>query len=221
MCRLFAVRATEPFPVKAAFHTLSAQSHEHKDGWGLAQYDSGEPMLERDVAAAYASNRFAELSATLRSANLLVHLRLASVGEVVERNSHPFRHDRWTFAHNGTVKKFQSAPGLVEERIAPELRPLIRGETDSERCFYLFLTHLKGGTEAADVTRALRQDPARCRTAVRRARQRPPIAQLHGHRRPNYRSDQARPNPVSCGKTGASPHRQRTTRCVTRLGRDR
>lgn len=161
MCRLFAVRAAAPFAVHHAFESLKHHSREHKDGWGLALFDGGgEPHIERDIAAAHASARFDALSKSLHAKNLIVHLRLASVGEVVERNSHPFRHDQWAFAHNGTVKRFAYAPGLVEERIDPQLRPLIRGETDSERCFYLFLTHLGSGTTAHDVSKAL------CRTML-------------------------------------------------------
>src|SRR5262249_34540032 len=56
-------------------------------------------------------------------------------------NAHPFTHGRWAFAHNGTLHAFDRHRAAIEALIAPDYRTF-RGETDSERCFGLFLTRL-------------------------------------------------------------------------------
>jgi glutamine amidotransferase len=52
---------------------------------------------------------------------------------------------RWVFAHNGTVARYKRSRAVREALLAalsPERRARLRGETDSERCFQLFLTRL-------------------------------------------------------------------------------
>jgi glutamine amidotransferase len=73
------------------------------------------------------------------------------VGAVELRNSHPFLYGRWSFVHNGTLKDFERHRASVEALIRPELRTNIRGTTDSERCFHIFLTRLgaRGALEGA------------------------------------------------------------------------
>jgi glutamine amidotransferase len=47
------------------------------------------------------------------------------------------------FAHNGTVARFKASDRVrarVESAIDPDLRARLCGETDSERCFFLFLS---------------------------------------------------------------------------------
>ncbi len=58
--------------------------------------------------------------------------------------------------------------GPLEERIAPGLRAELRGETDSERCFLLFLTRLRRlceveGADAASAASALTETVAAVR----------------------------------------------------------
>src|SRR5204863_8103715 len=68
----------------------------------------------------------------------------------------PFQRGAWLFAHNGTVPEWEPVRGGLEELIDPALRLDLRGETDSERCFLLFLTRLRQrcDVEAADVDSA-------------------------------------------------------------------
>lgn len=155
MCRLFAIRSVEPIRVDRAFAALKDRSHEHKDGWGVALFDDGPPTIETSIKAAHACHRFEELGSSLSTKSMLTHIRLASQGDVSERNAHPFQHRNWAFMHNGTLQNYDARHQQIEELIDPEYRSLLRGETDSERCFYLFLTHLKGAaTPTAQVLAA-------------------------------------------------------------------
>ncbi|MGC4116089.1 MAG: class II glutamine amidotransferase [Myxococcales bacterium] len=146
MCRMLAVRSARPVKIEdllvQAPNSLSQLSHEHRHGWGLAVYVDGEPKVARGSRAAWQDPMFEEIAATLEGRSLLAHVRKASVGNVQLENSHPFRHGRWLFAHNGTVQDFDTIRPAFEALIAPEYRALIRGTTDSERCFALFLSWL-------------------------------------------------------------------------------
>ena len=147
MCRLFGFRSNVPTPVHRSLVTqknsLLHQSREHKDGWGIASYgDAPLPAVAHGLGAAHMDPDFERVSSLVASRTVVAHVRLASVGSVELRNAHPFLHGRWSFVHNGTVKRFAQHQAELEARIRPDLRALMQGATDSERCFYLFLTHL-------------------------------------------------------------------------------
>ncbi|PTL77266.1 class II glutamine amidotransferase [Vitiosangium sp. GDMCC 1.1324] len=147
MCRLFGFRSSVPTAVHPSLVTeknsLLQQSREHKDGWGIATYEAGErPLVAHGLGPAYCDPDFERVSSRVSSRTVVAHLRLASVGAVEKRNAHPFHHGRWCFVHNGTLKNFARHKAVVEALIRPELLANIQGATDSERCFYLFLTRL-------------------------------------------------------------------------------
>jgi predicted glutamine amidotransferase len=155
MCRIFAVRSVEPWPVAPAFESLQRLSVQHKDGWGVVDFDGESAREHRDTCAAHASETFHALTRNLRSRNLLAHIREASVGGARADNTHPFCNGRWVFCHNGTVRGFHAQPQPLEERIDPKWRACMKGDTDSERCFYLFLTYLGDATDLPSVAKAL------------------------------------------------------------------
>src|SRR5215813_7542719 len=142
MCRLFGFRSNKPTGVHRSLLTeknsLRAQSAEHRDGWGIAYYAGTLPEVAHGIGPAHSDPEFERVSSLLSSHAVLAHVRLASIGAVHLRNAHPFQHGRWSFAHNGTISNFHKAQGSLEAKIDPEFLPLLRSETDSERCFYLF-----------------------------------------------------------------------------------
>ncbi|MDX2014277.1 MAG: class II glutamine amidotransferase [Myxococcaceae bacterium] len=157
MCRLFAVRAERPVRVRRAFDALKKQALEHKDGWGIARFDSDPPHLEVNVTPAHQCARFHQLGEELATQSLITHIRLASVGSVTERNAHPFYARGWAFMHNGTVARFKEHRARIEQHIAPHHLAQVQGETDSETCFALFRTVLDGVPDPGldDIKRAL------------------------------------------------------------------
>lgn len=142
MCRVFGVLAQHPVPVARAFRALQAQSKEHKDGWGVVRFGGDGMHVERGLEPAWQSDPFARLGDTLQPRALLAHIRLASVGPVTLENNHPFVDDAWAFVHNGTVKNFEAHQGELESLLPTPRRHLLRGQTESERCFHLFRTFL-------------------------------------------------------------------------------
>jgi predicted glutamine amidotransferase len=155
MCRIFAVRSREPWAVAPAFESLKKLSVVHKDGWGVVRFDDATTAHHRDICPFHASEEFHALTKNLRSKNLLAHIREASVGGAHPDNTHPFANGRWVFCHNGTVRGYDTHPGPLDALISEKWKAQIKGQTDSERCFYLFLTHLEGATSLDAVCAAL------------------------------------------------------------------
>jgi predicted glutamine amidotransferase len=162
MCRMFAVRSEEPVRVTQAFAGLRRLAVEHKDGWGLARFDDATPTIETALAAAHECPRFLALGEAVETRSLLVHIRKASVGSVHPDNTHPFVARGWAFMHNGTLSQFEARRADLEQELAPRWRTSLKGETDSERCFGLFLTYLD------DIARPTARDVARTLARVMR-----------------------------------------------------
>lgn len=149
MCRLFGQRADPDFdvcePLCGAHNALRTQSHRHPHGWGIGWYVGRVPVIRRGLVPAHADDGFVKAARSARSHLVLAHVRDASIGPIAAENTHPFAAGQWLFAHNGTVARYRRSERVraaIEAEIAPRLRSRIRGETDSERCFYLFLTRL-------------------------------------------------------------------------------
>lgn len=149
------MRSDVPVRVDRAFEGLQRLAEEHRHGWGVAHFDGRQPWLETSVVSAQACPRFERLGEEVATTSLLAHIRLASVGEVDERNNHPFLGEGWAFMHNGTLRRFDRHRAELEREIAPAWRGRLRGHTDSERCFALFLTYLDGAV-APDLDQATR-----------------------------------------------------------------
>jgi len=153
MCRLFGQHAPREIDRAEALcreeNALRFQSHKHPHGWGIAWWVGRQVWVRRGLLPAHADEGFVAAAQEACSRVVLAHIRDASVGPVVEENTHPFVHGRWVFAHNGTVARFKASDRVraaIEAEIDREYRDALRGETDSERCFYLVLTRLSART---------------------------------------------------------------------------
>jgi len=154
MCRLFARISAHPYPATFGFletdDSLAVQSRREPDGYGIGTFTRhGQAEVVRRAKAAYQDRRFAQEAHELRSGIFVAHIRFATNGEDLERNTHPFvQHDR-IFAHNGVVHGLDE----LEARLRPEYRSLIGGETDSERVFALITQEIDD--HGGDVTAGL------------------------------------------------------------------
>jgi len=159
MCRLYAMHANEPTRVECglvkAQNALMAQSksdmkgYAHGHGWGVADYNNGLPLLEKQTWAAFHGEHFARKAARIYARTVVAHVRRATVGGTSMENTHPFHHGKWIFAHNGTVPNFDLVRPLILEHMDPLHRVEIMGTTDSEHVFRylmsLFLRHPERG----------------------------------------------------------------------------
>jgi predicted glutamine amidotransferase len=171
MARLFGLIGNRPdLAARAlAFESgvLRARSKGPPLGWGLGFYQGGEVLMRRRPIDERPEIDVASLAADVRADLLIGHVRHATVGALRTENTHPFRYRQWLFAQAGTVSEFD----LVRDRLVasvPEfLRGSIRGDTDAEVFFHVFLSFLHdagrlndGLVEATMVREALRSSLA-------------------------------------------------------------
>src|ERR1700761_9457213 len=110
MCRLFAMSGGRT-PVPATFwlleapDSLSEQSRREPDGTGLGYFDdNGRPVVSKQAVAAFHDADFSREATEVHSRTFVAHVRYASTGGLVERNTHPFEQDGRLFAHNGVIE---------------------------------------------------------------------------------------------------------------------
>jgi glutamine amidotransferase len=160
MCELFGLTCNKPVGVGFTWRGFLARGFKHKNGWGVAFYPDGlsacvikEPKPSTDSPMA----KFLKSANIVRSRIVISHVRTASRGGVVYRNTHPFVRElfgrEWVFAHNGTITGEMPKPRFYE--------PI--GETDSEHAFCLILDRLRDlgrGASLHEVAEAV-EDEAR------------------------------------------------------------
>jgi predicted glutamine amidotransferase len=134
-CQLLGMNCATPTDFKFSLEGFCKRGGEtdiHSDGWGLAFYqkdgggdgddtdtdDSGGVVRQfHDVEAASTSPLARDLCSTkssIRTNNMMGHIRYATVGHVNLANVHPFCREmwgiEWCFCHNGEVPLFSSHP---------------------------------------------------------------------------------------------------------------
>lgn len=134
-------------------------------GWGVGFYQAGEILLKRRPIDDRAEISLVDLTHDLRADTLVAHVRLATVGAPRTENTHPFRYRQWLFANTGTVESFDKLRGRLTEQLPQFLHRDVRGETDSELVFHLFLSFLH---DAGQLDRPA-VEPAVAREALRSA----------------------------------------------------
>jgi len=150
MCRLYGFRASEPTKVECtlvhAQNALMVQSRQdlagysHAHGWGVATYEDHQPHIERQAWAAYHGEHFQRAAARIYAETVLAHVRRATVGPPAPENTHPFTEGSWALIHNGTVPNFDRVREPMLAAMTAPQRSAIRGVTDSEHLFRLFLS---------------------------------------------------------------------------------
>ena len=145
MCRLMGyVAPSETTLVEiagAGFTEFAGLSAKHGDGWGVSSVDtSGKPTLILEPSRAKESAKFADVAASHSADAAILHLRWATSGlSIKEGNTHPFIYDGISFMHNGGVLP----PESLDPFIDADLFAHMRGETDSEKYFFLIITEMR------------------------------------------------------------------------------
>jgi len=116
-------------------------------GWGVGFYQGGEILLKRRPIDDRTELSMVEMTRELRADVLIAQVRLATVGAPRTENTHPFRYRQWLLANTGTVDSFEKLRGRLVESLPQFLQRNVRGETDSELLFHLFLSFLHDAGE--------------------------------------------------------------------------
>ncbi len=144
-------------------HTSGSDARISPLGWGIGFYQGGEVLMRRRPIDDRAEIDVAKNAGDVRADVMIGHVRSATVGALRTENTHPFRYRQWLFAQTGTVAKFDALRDRLLASVPEFLRGDIRGETDSEIVFHVFLSFLHDAgrlqemvVEPAAVNEALR-----------------------------------------------------------------
>jgi glutamine amidotransferase len=129
---------------------------ERVDGWGVGSYQFGEVLMRKRPTDPREAVKLLDVVRDLRTGCMLAHVRTATVGARSLDNTHPFRHHQWLFAHAGTLPRFSEVRRALLDEIPEHLARSVRGDTDSEVLFYLFLSAVNrtGHLDDPDLDRA-------------------------------------------------------------------
>jgi glutamine amidotransferase len=144
VCELLAMSARFPTTLHRSLAELARHGGDtgpHVDGWGVAFLQEGDAFVLREPAAASRSAWLAFLQEhDPRSDTVVAHIRRATQGALLLRNSQPFARELGgrvhLFVHNGML------PGIEgDDRFAAGRFRRI-GDTDSEHAFCVLLERL-------------------------------------------------------------------------------
>ena len=134
-------------------------------GWGLGFYQSGEVLIRRRPLDEREEIDVAQLGADVRADVVVGHVRQATVGALRTENTHPFRYRQWLYAQTGTVSGFEQLRERLMGSVPEFLRAGIRGDSDAEIVFQVFLSFLHDAGKLDDLI----VDPSVVREAVNRS----------------------------------------------------
>lgn len=112
------------------------------DGWGMGYYQAGQPLLRKQPKAHDGPLDIAALASGLRATTIIGHCRDATAGGKRTDNTHPFRYRNWLCCHSGRVDRFEAIRDDLLRSVPDFIRRNIRGKTDSEHLFHLYLSFL-------------------------------------------------------------------------------
>lgn len=130
MCEIFCFNSNKPEEVNECLECFYNHSEKHPDGWGLASMESDNFVINKEPVKASCSQHLKSiLSNPVVSKNVFAHIRLATVGEIISPNCHPFieaddNNRSWMLIHNGTIFDYPELDKYKDRE---------KGDTDSER----------------------------------------------------------------------------------------
>ena len=130
MCEIFCFNSNKPKQINECLECFYNHTEEHPHGWGLETMQSDKFNIEKEPVKASCSKHLKELlSSPIVGKNIFAHIRLATVGEIVSPNCHPFveaddNNRSWMLIHNGTIFDFPPFDKYKQKE---------HGDTDSER----------------------------------------------------------------------------------------
>lgn len=130
MCEIFCFNSNKATEVNECLKCFYEHCDEHPHGWGLANmHSNGAKISKEPIKAKCSENLKNILSNPIVGKNIFAHIRLATMGELITPNCHPFtqaddNNRSWILIHNGTIFDY---PPLDEYKSKEN------GDTDSER----------------------------------------------------------------------------------------
>ncbi len=146
MCQLLGISANKPVDIQFSLREFRHRGKTNYHGWGFAFLEGDNWRIIKKPESLYEEN-IQEEKFRFKSKIIIGHVRHASCGNQIHENTHPFKIDRWVFAHNGTVSRIMNQPGFDIGKWRPE------GRTDSEYafCYLLHKVEMNSFTNIGEV----------------------------------------------------------------------
>jgi glutamine amidotransferase len=132
--------------VLQSLYAKESNTRTNGDGFGVGWYVpeiSTTPALFVSVAPAWNNQNLLYLTKKVKSSAFFAHVRAASAGGVTQYNCHPFIHHQWMMMHNGNTAEFKKIKRHLRRLLDDDLYDWVKGGTDSEHFFALFLQRAK------------------------------------------------------------------------------
>jgi len=119
------------------------------DGYGMAWYvnEKKEPYLYRKANAPWHDSNLNNLCEYIYTPLIFAHIRaikpFSKYSLVHEYNCHPFRYSNIVWMHNGEIKDSIKIIKYVYNNCSDYILQNIKGNTDSEYCFCIYLDYLE------------------------------------------------------------------------------
>lgn len=198
MCRFLVYKGSKPIIlskiVTEPSHSILTQSYDSRlrldvrrphngDGFGVGWYTEPElgpdPCLFTSTLPAWNCANLERLAPKIHSRLIFAHVRATTEGSLAENNCHPFVHNTLMWMHNGNIGAFKYMKRPLTASLDDKWYHSIKGGTDSECAFALFLHILaneehvdpsstpKGGFGAKTLRNAMKKTIARINELIR------------------------------------------------------
>ena len=123
--------------------------------WDPASHAPREPFFYGSPSLPVFDRNLKNLAEKVRASCVLGHVRGVAYSTAVDislQNVHPFQFEGlpWALAHNGDLAGIDEMKPLLAKEISPQFISRIRGTTDSEWIYALFVSQLKDATREAE-----------------------------------------------------------------------
>ncbi len=132
--------------IRQSIHARESNIAVNGDGFGLGWYQTtinAEPALFTSIQPAWNDRNLDYLTQKIITQCFFAHVRAASLGGVSQFNCHPFHYGCYCFMHNGGIANFQKSKRHLRHLLDDDIYAWVKGQTDSEHLFALFLQNLK------------------------------------------------------------------------------
>lgn len=116
------------------------------DGFGVGWYSPrlhSEPATLHQITPAWSNKNLKSIAKVVTSPCVMAHVRAATPGSDVDlANCHPFGYDNYLLMHNGYIGNFSQVRRKMLEGVSDEAFGIVRGSTDTEHLFALFVDEI-------------------------------------------------------------------------------
>lgn len=124
------------------------------DGFGIGWYPEHQDKIPGtfvSIEPAWSNRNLIQLAAKIKTQHFFAHVRDASPGmPVSQSNCHPFQFGPYLWMHNGRLEQFNLFRRNIMRDLSDEAFEFIKGNTDSECAFAMFLDEINFDHNASE-----------------------------------------------------------------------